>query len=445
MLKRSKVPQGLIASAHGGTCMELWDPGLRDQGENSLYGAMYNRIMNCGGKVAGLLWYQGCSDTEPEIRTELYEKRTLQLFKALRKDLSAPKLPIIMVQLGRTMLAFNQNLEASWSKIREIQRKMPRKLSRLAVVPAIDLANDDTVHLSCSGHRTLAHRLADALEYLNGKKEILPPITLGKVSCRKNPVYGDFEIVLNFNNVAGKLQSGDNLPSGFSIHHSGKQNCPATPPFRCTLRGKSVILSVSGEIGPKVAYGFGCNPAVNIHDEAGRSLPAFGPIYYQPTPKSTPMLSKVEISEPFMGDDSYDTLLPVPERLELLKFNKYEANSTYITPKRLVQQGKYTYYIRWQVNCQQASNIIALTGSDGPFRLTCDGKEVAGFAQVANPIVPDEFSIPLELSAGKHEFILGLGGKSGNAWGFCLRYIDPEEFITIENESLPSAGLPELL
>ena len=36
----------------------------RDQGGASLYGAMMRRYEKLGQKVAGLLWYQGESDTE---------------------------------------------------------------------------------------------------------------------------------------------------------------------------------------------------------------------------------------------------------------------------------------------------------------------------------------------------------------------------------------------
>src|SRR5205807_2550047 len=40
MVRRTRVPVGLIPCAHGGTSMEQWDPALRDLGGRSLYGSM---------------------------------------------------------------------------------------------------------------------------------------------------------------------------------------------------------------------------------------------------------------------------------------------------------------------------------------------------------------------------------------------------------------------
>jgi len=64
--ERTGVPVGLIPSAHGGTSMAQWDPALRDQGGASLYGATIERVRAAGGHVAGVLWYQGESDANPD-------------------------------------------------------------------------------------------------------------------------------------------------------------------------------------------------------------------------------------------------------------------------------------------------------------------------------------------------------------------------------------------
>ena len=444
MWKRTHIPQGVIASAHGGTTMTQWNPKLRDQGENSLYGAMYDRVRRNGGKVAGVLWYQGCSDTGKDTVVK-YEQRNLELFRAMRKDFKDSRLPIIMVQLGRTTGAYNQTKEALWSRVRDIQRCLPQKLAGMLTVPAIDLENNDTIHLTSESHHALAIRMADAVEVLRGNKNVTPPIVLGSSSCRYIRELQEYEITINFKNVVGKLHSDGQLPLGFTLHHSGEDSLPAVPPFRCKLRGKKAVISVSSELGAKIAYGFGCNPSVNIHDEAGRSLPAFGPVYFQDVPRTTPMLARVEVSEPVMGRDDYESLLPLAAEMKKMKFHKYVADSIYIAPERLTGQGAYRYFFRWQVNCPAEFDSVILIGADGPFRLCCDGKEIAGYPQVPNPVLPDEYSVPLHLTAGKHEFTMGFGGKAGNAWGFCLRYVNPSELLTLENESLTTEYLPELL
>ena len=56
------VPVGLVACAHGGTSMEQWNPSKKEQGGHSLYGSMLRQVKAAGGKVKGVLWYQGESD-----------------------------------------------------------------------------------------------------------------------------------------------------------------------------------------------------------------------------------------------------------------------------------------------------------------------------------------------------------------------------------------------
>ena len=66
MTRRTGVPVGLIPCAHGGTSMAQWDPALKDKGGDSLYGAMIRRFEAIGGKAAGVLWYQGEAEANPQ-------------------------------------------------------------------------------------------------------------------------------------------------------------------------------------------------------------------------------------------------------------------------------------------------------------------------------------------------------------------------------------------
>src|SRR5205085_4771339 len=59
MFKRTGIPVGLIPCAHGGTSMEQWSPSLKDREGDSLYGSMLRRVKAVGGRVRGVLWYQG--------------------------------------------------------------------------------------------------------------------------------------------------------------------------------------------------------------------------------------------------------------------------------------------------------------------------------------------------------------------------------------------------
>jgi sialate O-acetylesterase len=57
MRRRTGVPQGVVACAHGGTTMSQWDPSLAKLGPRSLYGAMMRRLAKNGDTVAGMIWY----------------------------------------------------------------------------------------------------------------------------------------------------------------------------------------------------------------------------------------------------------------------------------------------------------------------------------------------------------------------------------------------------
>ena len=61
---------------------------------------------------------------------------------------------------------------------------------------------------------------------------------------------------------------------------------------------------------------------------------------------------------------------------------------------------------------------------------------------MANPVVPDEFSADLTLEKGENNFIMGLSGKAGNAWGFCCRFVDYNDVLTSQNEKCESDNLP---
>ena len=94
------VPIGLIPCAHGGTSMDEWSPTLRDKGSDSLYGAMYLRFQAAGGKVTGILWYQGESDANAKDAPQ-FRKKFEDFIAAVRRDFNDSDLPFYYVQIGR--------------------------------------------------------------------------------------------------------------------------------------------------------------------------------------------------------------------------------------------------------------------------------------------------------------------------------------------------------
>ncbi|HMP76102.1 MAG TPA: sialate O-acetylesterase [Kiritimatiellia bacterium] len=276
MWKRTGVPQGLIACAHGGTSMAQWDPARRDEGGRSLYGAMVRRLRKNGGRVAGLLWYQGESDANAETGP-LYHDRMVNLIRAIRRDTGDARLPVAMVQISR-VAGWLPDTEVAWNALQEAQRLLPLSVKRLHVVPAIDLTLDDGIHISGRCQKRLGRRLAEAMDVLRrGAKAGLPPITLRRVSARVHPETGQNVLSFEFDHVRGSLRAGGR-PLGFAaLMPDGRDMVYDVQLHRNRV---DVVIDVASSENTSLAihYGLGHNPACTITDAGDRSLPAFGPL-----------------------------------------------------------------------------------------------------------------------------------------------------------------------
>ncbi len=281
----SRIPQGILACAHGGTSMAQWDPGLAArEGNRCLYGALLRRLRKNGGRIAGMIWYQGCSDATPEA-APLYTERMRALVAALRRDTGNPRLPIVMVQIARVTDWPAGDGVRAWNSIQEQQRRLPEQIPHLAVVPAVDLPLDDAIHLSEDAQVRLGHRLAYAMRVLvEGRRAGRPPIAVE--SARIAPdAFGRAMVVVRFANVVGRLSSQGCRPAGFSL-----EGAPPGALFDVVLDGPCARLRTgvpaAQAAGWQVWYGRGVDPYCNVTDAADRSLPVFGPLSVEPLARS---------------------------------------------------------------------------------------------------------------------------------------------------------------
>ena len=266
MAEQTGVPIGLIPAAHGGTSMQQWDPARKGQGDHSLYGATLERVRAVGGKVAGILWYQGESDANP-ADAALYEARMTALVQSFRADLGQPDLPFYYVQLGAFVTDPDPELVSGWNSVRESQRTWQETLPSLGMVSAVDCGLDDGIHIDTPGLKMLGHRLAAVVA---GQ----PAPALASVAFE--PVQGWLRV--SFANVQGGLQSSGR-PAGFTLRDAAGAELPAI--YKVTLDGPDALLKLTDLAllpGASLWYGYGLAPFCNLTDAAGAAVPAFGPI-----------------------------------------------------------------------------------------------------------------------------------------------------------------------
>jgi len=275
MLQRTGVPIGLLPCAHGGTSMDQWSPALKDKQGDSLYGATYRRFLAAGGRVRGVLWYQGESDANPKVIAAFPEKFE-KLIASFRQDFLQPDLPFYYVQIGRHV---NNTNQAEWNAVQEAQRKLESRVPKVGMVPAVDLSLDDGIHISTQDHKRLALRIANLVTHdMHPEIEKFRPYKRGP-----RPVNAKLEgnvVRVLFAEVNGKLVTTGRL-GGFTVHGPDGAQFPAI--FRAQIDprdGNSVVLNISGKLpdGATIQYAAGRDPYANLNDELDMGAPAFGPI-----------------------------------------------------------------------------------------------------------------------------------------------------------------------
>lgn len=274
MVTRTGRPIGLIASAHGGTSMDQWDPAKRDEGGESLYGSMYKQVMKAGGTVRGVVWYQGESDAN-EKAAPAFRKKFKHLVAAMRKDFKRPDLPFYYVQIGRFVTPGDG---AEWTFIQTEQLAAEAEIDRAGMVASIDLALDDPIHVGTRGLKTLGWRLANLAEADLFGGAILPGPRFEEIT-REKTEYG-MTWRVRFSGVNGAL-SAAGRPSGFSIS-AGADGKPFPAVYKVALDPAAPDTAVlwTGKLpeNPHLWYGRGLNPYCNMTDSANMAVPVFGPV-----------------------------------------------------------------------------------------------------------------------------------------------------------------------
>lgn len=275
MVRRTGVPVGLLPCAHGGTSMDQWNPDLRDKGGESLYGSTIRRVKAAGGKVTGILWYQGESDANPKA-APVFREKFERLVAAFRSDIGQPDLPFYYVQIGRHVNNANVN---EWNHVQEMQRQAEKTIPRSGMVTAVDLTLDDGIHVGVKDLKLLGRRMANLAchDLFAGEPQcswLQPGPRPAAVQVSGNTIR------IAFTGVNGKLTSEGRV-AGFTIHDASGNAVPGFFRAEVDPNDATVIrLHTQGNLpeGAALRYGAGKDPYCNVRDEAGMALPVFGPV-----------------------------------------------------------------------------------------------------------------------------------------------------------------------
>jgi sialate O-acetylesterase len=270
------VPVGLVSCALGGSSLEQWNPARRDEGGNSLYGAMMRRAAAAGAKIRGLLWYQGESDSLSDAAST-YQRRFREFVCAVRRDLNEPDLCVLYVQIGRFKPTPDFAAVPTWDGVREAQRLGEPDLGCAAVVPAHDATLEDLIHIDGPGQELIGGRLArQAARECFGRSEFRRGPRLAEVALDEARV----TVTIRFTEVNGRLRA-EGRPVGFSITDASgsdvtairRVDLPADRPDTVELR-----LGMALPEGAMLWYARGLDPSANLTDDQDSGMLAFGPV-----------------------------------------------------------------------------------------------------------------------------------------------------------------------
>ncbi len=272
VVRQTGVPIGLVPCAVGGTTMEQWDPEQVKLGGRSLYGSMLRRVDAIGGRVRGLLWYQGESDAVGGV-SDVFAARFSRFVQAVRHDFAAQDLPVLFVQIGRMFVP--EPVHLKWNAVQEAQRICSREVPNSDFVPAVDLAMEDFIHLSSAGQKRLGERLAVvALRRCYGWSNL----HLGPKLESVRPG-SDTTLLVRYREVNSRLLPEGEV-SGFSIRDDDGTDLCLIYSARVDPKAPDTVvlrLKERPAMNSCLWYGFGPAPYCNLTDELDMGAPVFGP------------------------------------------------------------------------------------------------------------------------------------------------------------------------
>jgi hypothetical protein len=156
---------GLVPCAVGGTPLSRWEA------DGDLYQDAVRRakIAMRDGTLKGVIWHQGEADAGREATATTYGRRLAGMIAALRRDLAAPELPIVVGELGEFI---GPDRLAHAAVVNAALRELPSQVERTAFVSSRGLkAKPDGIHFDAASAREFGVRYAQAMQKLQNSQK----------------------------------------------------------------------------------------------------------------------------------------------------------------------------------------------------------------------------------------------------------------------------------
>lgn len=160
------VTIGLIPCAVGATPQKRWMPG------GDLYEEAVRRagIAQQSGRLRGILWHQGESETGSLVRSKAYGENLAKIVEGFRRDLNAPGVPFVAGELGEFLYMKSEERAANAKIVNEQINRLPALVPNTAVIPSAGLGHrGDGTHFNAEAQREFGRRYYEAMVALRKK------------------------------------------------------------------------------------------------------------------------------------------------------------------------------------------------------------------------------------------------------------------------------------
>lgn len=148
---------GLVPAAFGGSALDEWTPGA----PHYVNAVVRAKEAMKHGRLAGILWHQGESDSKPELAAT-YAARFAKMIARLRTDLGANDVPVIVGETGRW--------RPDGAAVNAALATVPEHVPHCAFVSAEGLTDlGDKLHFDTPALREFGRRYAKAWRELSGQ------------------------------------------------------------------------------------------------------------------------------------------------------------------------------------------------------------------------------------------------------------------------------------